>query len=72
MLAGTFLKVNRRFWLCRIDTSHHDVADNRIFFTAANWSTAVVQDYLRGLLWDDSVVYLHEKHYAESVFMELE
>jgi hypothetical protein len=72
MLGGAFLKVNGRFWLCRIDTSHHDVADKRIFFAAANWSTAVVQDYLRGLLWDDLVVYLQEKHHGESVFMELE
>jgi SRSO17 transposase len=39
---------------------------------AAVWSTAAAQDQLRGLLWDDLVAYLKNKHQDESVLSELE
>jgi Transposase DDE domain len=44
----------------------------RVRKKAADWSVAAAQDNLRGLIWDDLVAYLEEKHHAESVLKELE
>src|SRR5262245_25869690 len=52
--------------------ARHGAQGQRIRHNAANWSTAAVQDHLRGLIWDDLVNYLPEKHPHESVLMALE
>lgn len=39
---------------------------------AAECSTTAAQDQLRGLLWDDLVAHLKEKHHGEAVLAELE
>jgi hypothetical protein len=39
---------------------------------AAHRSPAAVQDYLRGLLWNDLVASLPEKHDGQSMLLELE
>ena len=38
---------------------------------AADWSVAAAQDHLRGLIWDDLVAYLQEKHPDKSMLIEL-
>jgi hypothetical protein len=38
---------------------------------AADWSVAATQDHLRGLIWDDLVAYLQEKHHDKSMLTEL-
>jgi hypothetical protein len=58
--------------LTHLRLARHGAQGQRIRHKAANWSTAAVQDHLRGLLWDDLVNYLQEKHPNESVLMELE
>jgi SRSO17 transposase len=58
--------------LTHLRLARHGAQGQRIRNKAANWSTAAVQDHLRGLIWDDLVNYLQEKHPNESVLMELE
>jgi hypothetical protein len=58
--------------LTHLRLARHGAQGQRIRNKAANWSTAVVQDHLRSLIWDDLVNYLQEKHPHESVLMERE
>jgi hypothetical protein len=58
--------------LTHLRLARHGAQGERRRNKAANWSTAEVQDHLRGLLWDDMVTYLQEKHHNESVLMDLE
>jgi hypothetical protein len=58
--------------LTHLRLARHGAQGERSRNKAANWSTAEVQDHLRGLLWDDMVTYLQEKHHNESVRMDLE
>jgi hypothetical protein len=58
--------------LTRLRLIRHDSQGRRIEKNAAHWSTAAVQDHLRGLLWDDLVAYCPQKHHVESVLMELQ
>jgi hypothetical protein len=58
--------------LTHLRLARHGAQGQRIRNKAANWSTAAAQDHLRGLIWDDLVNYLQEKHPNESVLMELE
>jgi DDE superfamily endonuclease len=58
--------------LTHLRLMRHGVQGRRTEKNAAHWSTAAAQDHLRGLLWDDLVAYLQEKHHGESVFLDLE
>jgi hypothetical protein len=39
---------------------------------AAELSTAAAQDQLRGLLWEDLIIYLKEEHKGQPIIQELE
>jgi SRSO17 transposase len=58
--------------LTHLRLTRHGAQGQRTEKNAAHWSTAAVQDHLRGLLWDDLIAYLQEKHHGESVLLELE
>jgi hypothetical protein len=58
--------------LTHLRLARHGAQGQRTRKNAVNWSTAAVQDHLRGLLWDDLVAYLQEKHHGDAVLMELE
>jgi SRSO17 transposase len=58
--------------LTHLRLARHGAQGQRTRKKAATWSTAAVQDHLRGLLWDDLIAYLQEKHHGKSVLMELE
>jgi hypothetical protein len=58
--------------LTHLRMTRHGAQGQRIHKKAADWSLAAAQDHLPGLIWNDLVAYLEEKHHDESVLKELE
>jgi len=58
--------------LTHLRTMRHSAQGQRARERAAEWSIATAQDQLRGLLWDDVVAYLQEKHHDKSLLTALE
>jgi SRSO17 transposase len=58
--------------LTHLRLARHGAQGQRTRKKAVTWSTAAVQDHLRGLLWDDLVAYIQEKHHGKSMLRELE
>jgi SRSO17 transposase len=58
--------------LTHLRIERHGAQGRRTRATAADLSTAMAQDQLRGLLWGDLIIYLKEKRHSPSVIEELE
>jgi SRSO17 transposase len=57
--------------LTHLRMTRHGAQGQRTRKRAAEWSIATAQDHLRGLLWDDLVTSLQEKHHDKSMLMAL-
>jgi SRSO17 transposase len=58
--------------LTHLRSERHGAQGQQAHHNAADMAVATAQEALRGVLWDDLVAYLQEKHRGEAVLAELE